>query len=273
MIEFAELIKSILLGIVEGITEFLPISSTGHLIAFVAILDFQHDAGGTFEIFIQLGAVLAVVFFYRARILDQVRRVPTDRGIQHFWAAIVLAGIPAAVIGFLVRDTVKEVLFNPTVVAISLIIGGIVLIVVEQRHVPAAESGETTLESVTFGQALLIGVVQVIALIPGVSRSAASIIGGMFGGLSRQTATEFSFFLAIPVLGGATIVDLLLSLDEIRSDEIVYLVVGAVLSAVVAWAAIGWLLRYIQQHDFRAFGVYRIIAGVILLLLAVTGLL
>ncbi len=273
MIEFAALIKSVLLGIVEGITEFLPISSTGHLIAFVAIFDFQQDAGGTFEIFIQLGAVLAVAFFYRARILDQVRRVPTDRGVQHFWAAIVLASIPAAVIGFLVRETVKEVLFNPTVVAISLIVGGIVLIVVEQRRVPGADAAATTLEGVTFGQALLIGVAQVIALIPGVSRSAASIVGGMFGGLSRQTATEFSFFLAIPVLGGATIADLLLSLDEIRSDEIVYLIVGLIVSAVVAWVAIGWLLRYLQQHDFRAFGVYRVIAGVTLLLLAAAGVL
>lgn len=272
MVEIAALIKTLLLGIVEGVTEFLPVSSTGHLIAFAAILDFQENAGGTFEIFIQLGAVIAMALFYRVRIIDQVRRVPTDRGIQHFWLAIILAGIPAAAIGFLIRDAVKATLFNPTVVAITLILGGIVLILVERRNAPP-EVEATTMEGITFRQAIVIGFAQVVALIPGVSRSAASIVGGMFGGLSRQAATEFSFFLAIPVLGGASIADLLLSLDEIRSDEVVYLITGMIVSGIVAWFVIGWLLQYLRRHDFRAFGVYRIAAGVFLLILVAIGLL
>lgn len=270
MIELAALIKTILLGIIEGITEFLPISSTGHLIAFTAILNFEQNAGGTFEIFIQLGAVIAVAIFYATRILSQVRRVTTDRSVQHFWVALVIATIPAAVIGFLFRHAIKEALFNPTTVAISLIVGGIVLILVERRQ-PSAETAVTALETISFKQAIIIGCAQVIALIPGVSRSATSIISGMFTGLSRQTATEFSFFLALTTLGGATVADLLLSLDEIHSDEVIYLVIGLIVAGVVAWAAIGWLLRYIQHHDFRVFGWYRIIAGAILLLMVVAG--
>ena len=266
MVDLADLISSILLGIVEGITEFLPISSTGHLIVASELLNFERNANGTFEIFIQLGAILAVVVFYRATLINQARRVTGDKQVQHFWLALIIATIPAALIGFALRSFIKETLFNPIVVAASLIIGGLVLIVIERRTVqPPSEPAP--LEAVTFRQALLIGFAQVIALIPGVSRSAASIVGGMFVGLPRRTATEFSFFLAIPTLGGATLLDLVLSLDEIQSDEWVYLIVGLVVAFFVALVVIQWLLRYVTQHDFRAFGVYRIAIGILILIL------
>ncbi|MDX2160060.1 MAG: undecaprenyl-diphosphate phosphatase [bacterium] len=275
MVQIEELIKSIILGIVEGVTEFLPISSTGHLIAASALLNFQGATGGTFEIFIQLGAVIAVVLYYRARLFGQARRVITDRGIQHFWLALVLATLPAAVIGFITRDFIKDVLFSPNVVAVSLIVGGIVLIVIETRRTTPAPIDEPAdaVEKITYGQAFFVGCVQVIALIPGVSRSAASIIGGMFTGLSRRTATEFSFFLAIPTLGGATMADFIFSLDEITADQLIYYFTGLVVAGLVAWGSIAWLLRYVQRHSFTAFGVYRIIAGGVLLVLSVTKIL
>lgn len=264
-------IKVILLGIVEGVTEFLPISSTGHLIVASALLRFDNALGGTFEIFIQLGAVLAVVAYYWRDLLRQVRTVPNDRGVQRLWLAILVAAVPAAILGILLRDFIKEVLFNPTVVAISLIVGGIVFIVVERRPARPVQTDE--LGGITLRQALLVGLSQTTALIPGVSRSGASIIGGMFAGLSRSTATAFSFYLSIPVLGGASILDLLLSLDEINASELVQLIVGAVVAGIVAWLSIGWLLRYVARNNFVAFGVYRIIAGVVILLLVAANVL
>ncbi len=272
-----DLIKVIVLGIVEGITEFLPISSTGHLIVTTALLKpgFSDALAGTFEIFIQLGAVVAALAFYRSDIWRQVRTVRTDRRVQHFWIALVLAFIPPAVIGLLVRSYIKEHLFSPTVVAISLIVGGVLFIVIERilgRKQAAAVPADAMLD-VTFKQALLIGVIQSVSYIPGVSRSAASIFGGMFAGLNRETATRFSFFLAMPTLGLATIVDLLLSLRDVQGNDLVFLAVGALVSGIVAWFAIGWLLRYVAQHTFTGFGYYRIAAGVIILLLSAAAIL
>lgn len=270
MLNLTELLKTFLLGIVEGVTEFLPISSTGHLIAAVALLDFQADAGGTFEIFIQLGAVLAVIFYYRAELIRQITTVRRSDEVRQLWLAVMIAFIPAAVIGFIARDFIKATLFNPTVVAVSLIVGGVILMLVDRRAVdPAAASMPNAdgFVKVTPRQALLIGLAQTVALIPGVSRSAASIIGGMATGLDRRTATEFSFFLAIPTLGGATIADLVLSASDIRSDELVYMGVGLLVSAVVAWLSIRWLLTYIATHNFVGFGIYRILAGTLLILL------
>lgn len=273
MIQFAELIKTVILGIVEGITEFLPISSTGHLIAASALLDFQGSIDGTFEIFIQLGAVVAVVLYYRDELLKQVMSVRADKQIQHLWLAIVIAVIPAAVFGFLLRGFVKETLFSPTVVAISLIVGGVILILVERNSTGADEGATEEITDITLKQAILIGVAQVIALIPGVSRSGASIIGGMLVGLKREVATKFSFFIAIPTLGGATVADLILSLDEITSEQVIYLVVGCVVSGIVAWFAIRWLLNFVSNNNFIPFGYYRIAAGAILLILVAAQIL
>lgn len=272
----SELIKVIILGIVEGITEFLPISSTGHLLVFSSILNAEVAArlGGTFEIFIQIGAVLAVVGYYRHDLMHQVRNVTRDTSIQRLWLAVIIASIPAGLMGLLLRDFIKDVLFPqetaPLVVSITLILGGIVFLIVERR--PENTKPKTTeLSDITLRQALAIGLAQTLALVPGVSRSGASIIGAMLMGTNRRVATAFSFYLAIPVLGGATVLDLILSLDEINGDDLIYLFIGAIVSGIVAWIAIDWLLRYISNNNFVIFGYYRILAGFIILLLIAIG--
>lgn len=268
----SEWIKVIILGIVEGLTEFLPISSTGHLIVTAALLDFQNSLNGTFEIFIQLGAVIAVVFYYRRDLWRQVRALPSDRTTQRLWLGVLIAFVPAAGIGFLLLDRIKTVLFHPTVVAASLIIGGLIFLLIERRATPQTHEDTETL-SITLKQAFLIGLAQITALIPGVSRSGASIIGGMQAGLSRKAATQFSFYLAIPTLGIATIYELITSLSEISSTQLASLLLGTLVSAVVAWVSIGWLLRYVSRNTFVVFGYYRIAAGVIILLAVAFNLL
>lgn len=262
MINVAELWRVIVLGIVEGITEFLPISSTGHLILMSDLLDFTGSMGGTFEIFIQLGAVLAVVWYYRRDLWQQVKSVPQSRAVQRFWLNLAIAFVPAAGIGFLIHDWIKERLFNPVTVAAALIVGGLALLWVERRP----HAGRTTsLYDISPRQALTVGIAQVLALIPGASRSGMSIIGGLFAGLDRSTATAFSFYLAIPVLGMATIYDLLSNLDQISRSDIVNLALGTVVSFVVALLAIGWLLRYVARNSFNLFGIYRIVLGLVVL--------
>jgi len=262
----ADLVKVIVLGIVEGLTEFLPISSTGHLIVTAALLDFGAAMGGTFEIFIQIGAVVAVIIYYRAQLLRQAAAIPKDTNVRRFWLGVVIAFIPAAVIGVLFSDTIKQVLFNPTVVAISLIVGGVVFLVVERLGV-AGKATTHEITAMTTRQAVIVGLAQTVALVPGVSRSGASIVGGMLAGLDRSTATQFSFYLAIPTLGIATLYDLAKNLNQLQSNEWVYLLVGAVVSGIVAWLTIGWLLRYVSRNSFSAFGCYRILAGIGILLL------
>lgn len=266
-----DLLKVVVLGIVEGITEFLPISSTGHLIVATAILqpNFSPALNNTFEIFIQLGAVIAVVLYYWRDLWSWLMRARTEPEARRFWIGLMVAVIPAGIVGFLLRDFIKMVLFTPVVVAIALIAGGVILIWIERRLSQQPQTPPDAPHSaLTYRQAALIGIAQVAALIPGVSRSAASIIGGMLVGLPRKDATRFSFYLAIPTLGGATILDLLLSLDEIQPNDLLYLVVGTITAGVVAWVAIGWLLRYVARSTFTAFGYYRIAAGLVILALA-----
>lgn len=262
-------LKVIIMGVVQGITEFLPISSTGHLIVAAALLDFNQRLDATFEIFIQIGSVVAVLAFYRTDILRQIRAVPRDTGVQRFWLAIVIACVPAVIIGFLFQDWIQSVLYSPLTVAVSLIVGGAIFLLVERRPIPAHTTATTAISPI---QAVAIGVAQVIALIPGVSRSGATIIGGMLAGLDRRTAAEFSFYLAIPMLGGVTLYELVSNLDTLSSGDLAYLLVGAAVAAVVSWIVIGWLLRYIAAHSFRSFGYYRILAGIIILLLVAAGL-
>lgn len=269
-----DIIKVIILSLIEGITEFLPISSTGHLIVGTSVLNFD-AMGAVFEIFIQIGAVVAVILYYRATFITHAREVTSNPKIRQFWFLIVVAFIPAAVLGLLFDEQIEAVLFSPTVVAISLIIGGVVFLVVERlprfREATGEAKDEEQLTDVTFKQALTVGLVQVLALIPGMSRSGASIVGGMLSGMNRKIATEFSFFLAIPTLGGATVYTLVKSLDELQSDDIFLLALGAVLSGVFAWFAIDWLLKYISRNSFVIFGYYRIIAGIVILLLVGGG--
>lgn len=267
-----ELIKIIILGIVEGITEFLPISSTGHLIVFSQLLNSEMGRlGGTFEIFIQLGAVVAVFVYYFSDIRKQVTTVHKDPTVQRLWINIVIAAIPAAILGFLLRDFVKETLFNPLVIAITLIIGGVIFILIERT--PRPETEGQTMNAITFKQAGIIGMFQALAIIPGVSRAGATILGGLLNGINRSVITQFSFYLAIPVLGGATIIDLILSLDELQSGDLLYLFIGAIISGIVAWVAIRWLLTYISKNSFMVFGYYRIFAGIIILVLFATQVL
>jgi undecaprenyl-diphosphatase len=262
----------VVLGVVEGLTEFLPISSTAHLLLVADLLGFQGSIGGTFEIFIQLGAIVAVLAYYARDLLGQARALPTSAAARRFWIAIVIAFVPAAVVGLALRSWIKQVLFaSPTVIAWALIIGGLVLIAIERlpKRAPSARD----VEQISFMQALGIGVAQVLALVPGVSRSGASIVGGMLGGLDRQTATAFSFYLAIPTLGAATLVDLIGSLDQITASDVGRLILGALVAGVVAWASIGWLLRYVAGHSFVAFGIYRIVVGALVLALVAAGVL
>lgn len=258
------------LGVIEGITEFMPISSTAHLLVAADLLRFQNSIGGTFEIFIQLGAVLAVLAFFAGDLLAQARTVRTSEATRRFWLGIVIAFLPAALVGILLRGWIKSVLFaSPGVIAAALIIGGIVLIIVEQR--PPQKRAIQSVQEITLRQALGIGIAQVLALVPGVSRSAASIVGGMLLGLDRKTATAFSFYLAIPTLGAATVVDLLSSLSEIKPDDIGRLLLGTSVSFIVAWVSIGWLLRYVANHSFVVFGIYRVVAGIVILALVGLG--
>jgi undecaprenyl-diphosphatase len=262
----------VVLGVVEGLTEFLPISSTAHLLIAADLLGFQGSIGGTFEIFIQLGAILAVVAYYAHDLITQARSLPTSATARHFWMAIVLAFLPAAIVGLALRSWIKQVLFaSPSVIAWALILGGIALIVIER--LPKRAITAPDLEQVSFAQALGIGVAQVLALVPGVSRSGASIVGGMLSGLDRRTATAFSFYLAIPTLGAATLVDLLGSMGQITANDVGRLLVGATVAGVVAWISIGWLLRYVAGHSFVVFGIYRIIVGALVLALVAAGVL
>ena len=273
------------MGVIEGITEFLPISSTGHLIVGAKAIGFS-DTGGTFEIVIQLGAVLAVLWFYR---VDLWRRLRAVRSAPRFWINLVVAVIPAVIVGLLFGDAIKEVLFNPVTVAVALIAGGIVLWWVETRPHPTAtgevdvtaegivdrdQTGPLGLDAITTRQAAAVGLFQLTALVPGVSRAGSTIVGGMLSGLDRETATAFSFYLALPTLGGATLYDLLRNLHQISTAGMTTdFVVGTVTAFVVALFSIGWLLRYIAHHDFKGFAVYRVLAGALILVLVAVGFL
>ena len=272
-------IDAVILGIVEGLTEFLPISSTGHLIVAENLLGYK-DAGETFTVVIQMGAILAVIFFYWRLLLSKLGELFRGQPLAvRFWLNIVVACIPAAVIGLLFEKKIKGLLFTPTTVGIALIVGGIVLYVVEQRRSQVAHAAEATqpdLDSITLTQALWVGVAQVFAvLFPGTSRSGASIVGGLLSGMNRVTATAFSFFLGIPLLGAAGLYSLYKArhtLSQIEGGSSAILI-GTVISFIVAFVSVGWLLRYVSRNDFRGFAIYRVVFGVIVLILVATGVL
>lgn len=270
--------KVVVLGIVQGITEWLPISSTGHLLITSKLLNYQGSIGGTFEIFIQLGTVLSVVAFYLNDLLGQARALlgrsseVENQAARRLWLGVLIAFIPAAVIGLLARDFIKSVLFDtPEVIASALIVGGVIFLVIERLPPRPAPTG--ALDRITPIQALWVGIAQIFALIPGMSRSGSTIVGGLLAGLDRRTATAFSFYLSMPVLGAATMVDLLSSLDQIQPADWGRLALGAVVAMIVGYLTIGWLLRYIARNDFVAFGIYRIIVGIIIFGLVAVGVL
>ena len=263
---------AVALGIVEGVTEFVPVSSTGHLILMGSWLAFPPEKAPAFEIFIQLGAVLAVVWFYREKIGALLRDVWSDAAAQAFVGKLLVAFLPAAVVGLLLHHWIVRVLFGPVPVAIGLAAGGVVLLVVDGPNRPAGRT--TTVDDVTWGQAFLIGCAQAASLWPGVSRSGATIIGALLAGLARPAALEFSFFLAIPTLGAASLFALLEARHALAVADVPIFAVGLVTSFVVSLAVIAVLLRYVREHDLRIFGWYRIALAAVVIaaaLLVPTG--
>ena len=270
--------KVVVLGVVQGVTEWLPISSTGHLLIVADLLAYEGSIGGTFEIFIQLGTVLSVVAFYFGDLLAQGRAL-LGRGTRdeaaaarRLWLGVAIAIVPAGLIGVFFREFIKTVLFgSPHVIAGALIFGGAIFLIIERLARRGARA--TELGQITPLQALGVGVAQIFALIPGMSRSGSSIVGGLLAGLDRRTATAFSFYLSIPILGAATLTDLVGSLDMIQRDDWGRLLLGAVVAMIVGYVTIGWLLRYIARNTFVPFGIYRIVVGLLILALAGMGIL
>ncbi len=263
------LFKAFVLGIVEGLTEFLPISSTGHLILAGGLLGFNDERGQIFEIVIQTGAMFAIIWEYRARFGRVIARIGTDAAAQRFVANLAIAFVPAAVLGLLFGGYIKAALFKPVPVAIAFIVGAFVILWAERRdHRITVES----VDDMRWSDALKIGFAQAFALIPGTSRSGATIIGGLLFGLSRRAATEFSFFLAVPTLIAAGGYELLKNRALFQLQDLGMFGVGMAASFVSAFLCVRWLLRYIATHDFSIFAWYRIVFGVIVLVTAYSGL-
>lgn len=257
------LLKALILGVVEGVTEFLPVSSTGHLILAGDLLNFNDERGKLFEIVIQSGAILAVCWEYRAKIAQVVRGLPHDPAAQRFALNLLLAFLPLAVLGLLFGKTIKATLFNAPTVATAFIVGGLIILWAERReHRVRVES----VDQLSALDALKLGLAQALALIPGTSRSGATIIGGLFIGLSRRAATEFSFFLAIPTLIAATAYQLYKERALLSLDDFSMWAVGFAAAFASAFWAVRGLLRYISTHDFTIFAWYRIAFGIVVLL-------
>jgi len=256
--------------VVEGLTEFLPVSSTGHLILAGSLLGFSDDKSKVFDIAIQTGAILAVVIVYWQRIRDTLTGLKDSQQARHFAANIVIAFLPAAVLGVLFNKAIKAHLFTPIVVASTFILGGLIILWAERRTAVAARI--QSVDDMTPLDALKVGFVQCLAMVPGTSRSGATIIGGMFLGLSRQAATDFSFYLAIPTLIGAGVYSLWKERALLSMADAPVFATGLLFSFVFAWLCVRWLLRYIASHTFVPFAWYRIAFGIVVLLTAYSGL-
>ena len=254
--------QALILGIVEGLTEFLPISSTGHQIIVADLLDFGGERAMAFNIIIQLGAILAVVWEFRRKILDVVTGLPTQRNAQRFTINLLIAFLPAVVLGVIFADLMHEYLFNPITVATALVIGGVIMLWAERReHAIHAE----TVDDITWKDALKVGFAQCLAMIPGTSRSGSTIIGGLLFGLSRKTATEFSFFLAMPTMVGAAVYSGYKYRDLFQPADLPVFAVGFVVSFIFAMIAVRGLLKFIASHSYAVFAWYRIAFGLLIL--------
>ena len=269
----ALLIKAAIMGIVEGLTEFLPISSTGHLILAGSLLGFDDDKAKVFDIAIQTGAIFAVILVYWQKIRSTVLALPNDRQARQFALNVLIAFIPAVVLGLLFGRAIKAHLFTPIVVASTFIIGGFIILWAERRQQrnPAVARIQAV-EEMTAMDALKVGLAQCLAMIPGTSRSGATIIGGMLLGLSRKAATDFSFYLAIPTLIGAGVYSLYKERALLSMADLPLFGVGLLFSFISAWLCIRWLLRYIASHSFVPFAWYRIAFGIVVLATAWSGL-
>ena len=271
--DIALLIKAAIMGIVEGLTEFLPISSTGHLILAGALLGFDDEKAKVFDIAIQTGAIFAVILVYWQKIRDTVVALPTEKQAQQFALNVLIAFIPAVVLGLLFGKAIKANLFTPVVVASTFIIGGFIILWAEKRQANnPAVARIHAVEDMTMMDALKVGLVQCFAMIPGTSRSGATIIGGMLLGLSRKAATDFSFYLAIPTLIGAGAYSLYKERALLSVADVPMFAVGLVFAFISAWLCIRWLLKYIASHSFVPFAWYRIAFGIVVLVTAWTGL-
>lgn len=258
------LLDVVILGIVEGLTEFLPVSSTGHLIIVSHWLGLVGDKIDTFNIFIQLGAILAVAWEYHTQLVSLVGRARNEPQARAFLGKIFLAFLPAAIVGLTIHKMIKRELFHQVPVASALIVGGIVMFLVEQF---VRTHSKDDVEKITWGQALGVGLFQTLSLWPGVSRAAATIVGGLSLGLDRSSATIFSFYLAIPTLGAATLYDLFKSRNDLSKDDIVPFGLGLIVSFVVSLLVVRGLLRYVRNHNFKPFAIYRVAFGILVLLL------
>ncbi|MEO8295656.1 MAG: undecaprenyl-diphosphate phosphatase [Gemmatimonadota bacterium] len=257
-----DLLKAIILGLVEGVTEFIPVSSTGHLIIASDWLDFTGDRAKTFEVFIQLGAILAIVWLYRTVFIGLLLGWHREGGARRLLINLIIAFLPAAIVGILFHGWIKEHLFNPFTVALALVVGGIVMLLIERWH-PAERV--RTAEELPPSTALGVGLAQVLSLFPGVSRSGATIMGGYALGLSRKAATEFSFFLAVPVMIAATLFDLVKSRDILSTADVPLFAVGFIVAFVSALFVVRAFLGYVSHRSFAAFAWYRIAFGGLLL--------
>ena len=255
-------LEAALLGVVEGLTEFIPVSSTGHLILLTDLLGFEGPPGKVFEIVIQLGAILAILAVYAPTLLGVARRAPADPAAQRFILAVLLAFLPAAVVGALAHDFIKSVLFSPWVVSVSLIVGGLAILAIERAR-PAARHRDIS----TFSPALALGVgtFQVLALIPGVSRSGATIMGALLLGVERKTAAEFSFFLAIPTMFGATVYDLYKNRATLDTGGAALIAVGFVVAFLAALLVVRKLVGFVGRYGFAPFAWYRIAVGIVMI--------
>ena len=281
------LIKAVILGVVEGLTEFLPISSTGHLIVVGHLLDFNDEKGRVFEIFIQAGAILAVCWEYRARLAATFTGITHDPRAQRFVVNLFVAFLPFAILALLFNKQIKAVLFHPVPVALAFIVGGIIILFAERWYKTrtklqmlalrdqapgiVARPMIASVDDLTWKDALKLGLAQCAALIPGTSRSGATIIGGLFFGLSRKCATEFSFFLAIPTLFAATFYSLWKARELLSVADIPMFSAGFIAAFVSAFVVVRWLIRYVSTHDFTIFAWYRIAFGLMVLATAYGG--
>jgi undecaprenyl-diphosphatase len=268
------LVKAAIMGVVEGLTEFLPISSTGHLILTASLLNFTGDKVKVFEIAIQTGAIFAIILLYWQRFLGVaqglgVADVTQRAAARRFVANIAMAFVPAVVLGLLFGKYIKAHLFNPLVVASAFIVGGFIILWAERRQ---HQARVPEVEDMSGLDALKVGLVQCLALVPGTSRSGATIIGGMLLGLSRKAATEFSFFLAVPTLMGAGAYDLLKNRHLLSAADLPMFLVGLLFAFISAWLCVKWLVRYVATHNFVPFAWYRIAFGVVVLATAYSGL-
>ncbi len=257
------LVTALVLGIIEGLTEFLPVSSTGHLIIAGDLLGYSGGSSSVFKIVIQFAAILAVCWEYRERLFQVAAGLPRERDAQRFAGLLLLGFLPAAVLGWLFHSTIKGALFSPLTVAVALVAGGLLILYIEKR---AAQPRIQTMAQMGWGDALKVGFAQALAMIPGTSRSGATIMGGLVFGLSRKTAAEFSFFLAIPTMFAATVYDLYKNWALLRVEDLPVFAVGSAAAFAAAMFAVKAFIRFVSSHTFAVFAWYRIVFGLLVLI-------